>query len=193
MIRSFPLVRRVVAWALFALVGCDVADNGSGSVEGVFFIAECRPSGNFERQPYSFNASRVDTMRFESTLEIRIQENAVSIEETDGLNIRIDDITSIPPGEPRPLRRKISRDRGDVNAALSLFQTCPDRPTLHATEGEIVFTTFNVAVDPDDTGTREKIAGALTATVTTADGAIAGTISAVFDFEPSAVGVSEPQ
>ncbi len=45
----------------------------------------------------------------------------------------------------------------------------------------------------DDTGTREKIAGALTATVTTADGAIAGTISAVFDFEPSAVGVSEPQ
>ena len=180
--------------SIFALIACSSPDNGRGLVEGEFSVEECRPSGDFARQNYRFNAGHLGTKRFINTLTLSILKYAVELEETDGLQIRLGDLDALRAIETRPFSRKISQDSEDVNVSLSLFDTCPDRPTLVALDGEIEFTEFAVAEDPEDTGREEVLAGTLTATVVAADGmTIAGTIRSEFNYRPETLSVSEPR
>lgn len=175
-------------------VACNGPNNGTGGVDGDFFVEACRPSGDFERQDYTFKARHLDTKRVNQSLQILIQKHRVRLEEADGLLIHIEDIDPLQLRTERPLRLPISTARSTPSVALSLFDTCPNRPTLNMTEGELVFDVFDIAPDPDDTGNAEQLTGTLTGTVVTIDGkTIAGTLRASFDFEPEPRPVSEPQ
>ena len=151
-------------------------------------------------EDYSFNAGYMSTERFAGILLIMIQKHRVNVEETDGLVIRmsleklleegrllLDDGTAqfVRSDATKPLILAVSLDEGDANAALSLFQTCPEHPTHQAQQGLLQFTTFNVAEDPMDTGRMEHLAGTLTATLTrsNAEGRV-GMLRAAFDFAP---------
>jgi len=191
---------RAVGIGLAALVmaaGCFVATNGTGSVGGSFFVKGCRPSGDRPPGPYAFEADRMATQRIENVLEIIVQEYHVDLEESDGLLIRIPDVRelrALSQAGKLPIRRTISMQRNDVNAALSLFQTCPDRPTLNAVSGTLTFDRFEIAALPEDTGNEEALKATLTATVTSVErGVPVGHISAVFDFIPSTRAITEPQ
>jgi len=176
------------------MMACSGPDNGQGFVEGRFQIAECRPSGNFEKQDFRYDADHLGTMRFHDTLTLGILRHAVELEETDGLLIRLEDVSSILDSAPRPIIRQISRDPSDVNVSLSLFETCPDRPTLFAVSGQISFSQFSVSEDPEDTGLHEVLAGTLTATVVGVDKeTIAGTIHSEFSYRPDTLAVTEPR
>ena len=180
--------------AVVLAAACGGPSNGTGSVEGRFFVEDCRPSGDFELGAYSYDARQLATKRFENTLQIHILEHAVDLEESDGLTIRIEDVEALrdPAGLPR--RLPVTVAKGDANAALSLFDTCPSRPTLTAISGELVLSVFTVSAAPDDTGVDEHVAGTLTATVVSVDwDEPVGTIDARFDFEPEKRSVIEPQ
>lgn len=174
-----------VGLVLVAAAGCGVAPNGSGRVDARLKVDECRPSGDFTGG-YRYEADRLDTQRFEDTLTILVLDYSVDIEQGDGLFIRIDDVKTIgdPMTEPRPFSRSIDRSANGVNASLSLFQTCPDRPTLRASSGRVTFSSFSIATDPADTGDQELLVGTLTATLTGVDGNVAGSLTAEFDFRP---------
>ena len=179
---------------LIGMFSCASPDNGEGLVEGRFSVEECRPSGNFKEQDFRFKARSLGTNRFLDTLTLSILENAVELEETDGLLIRLGDLNDYWSIQERPFTRPISGDPEDVNVSLSLFETCPDRPTLVAVDGQIEFTEFAVAQDPEDTGVEEVLAGTLTATVVAADGkTIAGTIRSEFNYRPERLSITEPR
>ena len=187
------LVGRAPLWiTLFAAVACQSADNGVGRVDARFSVEECRPSGDFELQDYGWDAGRVDTRRFANSLHILLQRHRVSLEQADGLQLSIEDVRGLRADSTRPLVRTIDGARG-VMGALSLFDTCPDRPTLNISAGQVVFTRFDVAEDPDDTGTDEHVVGTVTGTLAAVDGSRAGTITATFDFFPEKAPVSEPR
>ena len=176
------------------IVGCSSPENGQGFVDGRFAIAECRPSGDFDEQDYRFDAGFLGTRRFKDTLTLSILEYAVELEETDGLLVRIDELSKLREIQERPIVRTISNSPGDINVTLSLFQTCPDRPTLFATSGEIQFDEFKVSKEPEDTGVEEIVAGTLTATVVGADGEeVAGVIRSEFNYRPGRLAITEPR
>jgi hypothetical protein len=180
--------------AFVSLAACSSADNGEGFVEGRFRVAECRPSGDFVEQDFRYDAGFLGTMRFLNTLTLSILHHAVELEETDGLLIRLGDVQSLRESSERPIIRAVSRESTDVNVTLSLFETCPDRPTLVASQGQIEFTDFAVAVDPEDTGVEEVVAGTLTATIVAADGVtIAGHVHSEFNYRPEVLAVTEPR
>lgn len=186
--------RSSAALALLVLASCArTTGQGTGTVEGEFAVKECRRSGDRALAPYSFVAGKLGTQRFETSLTILVQEYEVDLEETDGLAIRIDDLRPIRALGPPPLRLRVSQSRDDVNAALSLFNTCPSRPTLHASAGELVLDQFTIQEDPDKTGQGEQITGTLTATVTAFEGMVAGVIRASFNFKPGVEPPSAPQ
>ena len=151
---------RVASWlALIAVVtlpvGCLVSGNGYGRVSGHFFVKGCRPSGDLPPGPYAYEADRLATNRVENVLEIIIQEHHVDLEESDGLLVRLGDVRelrALAESGKLPIVRQVSEARTDVNVALSLFDTCPDRPTLHATSGTITFEKYRIAARPEDTG-----------------------------------------
>ncbi len=84
-----------------------------------------------------------------------------------------------------PLVLPVSQNPSGANAALSLFETCPEFPTLDVLSGVLQLTTVTLAQDPQDTGRMERLAGTLTATLTrsNAEGRV-GTLRAEFDFAP---------
>ena len=176
------------------MAACSSPENGEGFVEGRFSVEECRPSGNFDKQDFRFDAGYLGTMRFLNTLTLSILEYAIELEETDGLLIRLGELDKYWMVQERPFSLPISRDPEDVNVSLSLFETCPDRPTLVAVDGQIEFTDFAVAQDPEDTGIEEVLAGTLTATVMAADGkTIVGTIRSEFNYRPERLSITEPR
>jgi hypothetical protein len=151
-------------------------------------------------EDYRFDADYMSTERFSGILLIMIQRHRVNVEETDGLVVRLslsalldagllvldrsrELIVRADPAKPLPL--EVSLDPEDVNASLSLFQTCPDFPTHNAFDGLLQLTAFDIREEPMDTGHMEHLAGTLTATLTraNAEGRV-GTLRAAFDFAP---------
>ncbi|MBI2377737.1 MAG: hypothetical protein HYV07_27290 [Deltaproteobacteria bacterium] len=175
-------------WPLLVLLlssACGRGGEGSGFVRGEFEIPRCRTSGDRVRAAYDFEAGRLSTDRFDDVLLISISKYGVELEETDGLVIRVPDAVALSRRKVRPLVLPLTRSATTVNAALSLFQTCPTRPTLHATSGELVLDKFTINADPDDAGEGEVVAGTLTASVASAHpDRPAGWIRAEFDFFP---------
>ena len=189
-----PVKRLVVIACSIVAVGCSSPENGEGFVEGSFAITECRPSGDFEKQDYRFDAGFLGTRRFKDTLTLNILEYAIELEETDGLLVRIDQLSELREIEERPFSKVISQSSTDVNVTLSLFQTCPDRPTLVASSGTIIFDEFEVSELPEDTGVEEIVAGTLTATVVGVDGeTFAGVIRSEFNYRPGRLAITEPR
>jgi hypothetical protein len=159
--------------------------NGTGDVSGAFFVKECRPLGDRPLEPYAFTAGAMSTQRNFDVLLIVIQDHMVRLEETDGLTIRIPSVQALRSNTTRPLILPVSLEHSDINASLSLFDTCPGRPTLSAVQGTLRLDKFTIAADPADTGDHESLAGTLTATVVSADVTErVGNISADFDFLP---------
>ena len=179
---------------LVIAAGCSSPENGQGFVEGRFAIRECRPSGDFEEQSYRFDAGFLGTRRFKDTLTLSILKFAVELEETDGLLVRIDELSKLRAEQQRPIVREISQAPTDINVSLSLFQTCPDRPTLVASSGTIRFDEFDVSAEPEDTGVEEIVSGTLTATVVGIDGeSFAGVIRSEFSYRPGRLAITEPR
>jgi hypothetical protein len=130
---------------------------------------------------------RYATVRFQDVMQIIIQERSVDFVEGDVLLLRMDGLEELRTTSVRPIVLPVSRERGDVNAALNLFDTCPRRPTLHVSQGMVEFERFTIAEDPEEAGSQEVIKGTLTATVVSADPEeVVGTIFSSFDFEPPA-------
>ena len=189
-----PVKRLVLIACSIVAVGCSSPENGEGFVEGRFAISECRPTGDFEKQDYRFDAGFLGTRRFKDTLTLNILEYAIELEETDGLLVRIDEVSELREIEERPFSKVISQSSTDINVTLSLFQTCPDRPTLVATSGIIIFDEFKVSELPEDTGIEEIVAGTLTATVVGVDGeTFAGVIRSEFNYRPGRLAITEPR
>lgn len=177
---------RFVTWGLLLLAAsCNRGGIGKGEVSGSFFVRECSSGGDRALAPYSFSADLLGTRRLRENLQIALYDDAVDFEETDALLILIGNVDPLLADPTRPLVRRVSRDPADVNLALSLFVTCPKRPTLHGLSGEIRFEKFDIASDPADTGRQEALAGTLTASVVSADlTEAAGSIELSFDFIP---------
>jgi hypothetical protein len=174
---------------------------GNATVTAEFDELECRIGK--ERgalDGYAFDADYMATERFAGTLLIQIQKHKVNVEETDGMVLRLqldqlldvgiiraDDASDqiVPTVTTAPLTLDLSTDEDDTNASLSLFQTCPEFPTHEALSGEVRFDIFALAIDPDDTGRGEHLAGTVTATLTRANATgRVGDLRAEFDFLP---------
>ena len=183
-------------------VGCGTLD-GTGSVAATFFVDDCPPGTERDLSNYSFDAGWLATERYSGVLIIQVQEYRVRIEETDSAAVRLDLRRLLDEGtlianddteeirradETAPLVLPLVPEGGFANASLSLFQTCPNFPTLHATSGSVELTELVLAVDPEDTGNDERLAGTFTATIArSVDLAVpAGTTVGVFDFAPPA-------
>lgn len=178
-------MKRTLACCALLLAGCEGAKNGTATVEGSFGVIECRQSGDRAPADYRFDATFLSTRRLQDNLQIVIFEHEVDFEETDALVILINDLAPLQADETRPLVRPISNTPDGINLALNLFQTCPDRPTLHGISGEIRFDKFDIADDPEDTGVLEVLAGTLTASLTSASRtSTVGWVRATFDFLP---------
>ncbi|MBI4820452.1 MAG: hypothetical protein HY791_29565 [Deltaproteobacteria bacterium] len=176
---------RRLATALAGLIACGRGGAGTGSVQGELEILRCRASETFGPEAYGFDAGRLSTDRFDDVLLIVIAEHGVELEETDGLLIRVPGAIALSAKPERPIVLPLSRDPEVTNAALSLFQTCPTRPTLFTTSGSLVLDRFTINPKPEDAGDGEVIAGTLTASVASADAdRNAGWIRAEFDFLP---------
>jgi hypothetical protein len=176
------------------LGACQSPENGTGRVDATLRVAECRPSGDLAEDGYGWEASRLNTKRFHDTLTVVVQEFAVDLEETDGLLLRIPNLEVLRGDRTRPLVRRLGRDRDGLNASLSLFQTCPDRPTLNVATGTVSFDVFEIAADPEDTGVGERVEGSLSGALVGVDGrSSAGRVEARFAFEPLTRPVSEPR
>lgn len=182
------------------LLGCETRD-GSGSVEATFFVDDCPPGTELNLSDYRFDAGWLATERYAGVLIIQVQEYRVRIEETDSAAVLLDLTSLIEEGtlvadenadeirradEATPLVLPLVPEGGFANASLSLFQTCPNFPTLHATSGTVELTEFVLAIDPEDTGRGERLAGTFTATVARSVDLAdpAGTTVGVFDFAP---------
>lgn len=193
-------VRWTAALVAVALAGCDGLQGG-GAVSANFFVEECPPDDELDLNPYGFDAAWLATERFSGVLIIQIQEYRVRIEESDSVAVRVEMAKMIDAGlleideandrivlaDPStPLVLPVGTEGGFANATLSLFQTCPDFPTLFATSGTLRISDWVIAVDPEDTGRGERLVGTLTATL--ADAAApdtpAATVASEFDFEP---------
>jgi hypothetical protein len=193
--------RRVLlaSFPLALLAACD-GPNGFGRVVARFTSDECPAGTKRGLTDYEFEADYLATERFGGALLIGIQKHRVNVEETDGLAILINLDACLDQG-----RLVIDRGRGqivradssqsldlrtstvppDANAALSLFQTCPEVPTNHAIGGVLELTKLTISERPEQTGEGERVAGTLTATIAREDlDGPAGTLEASFDFAP---------
>jgi hypothetical protein len=145
----------------------------------------------------------MQTERFGGVLLIDIQRYRVSLEETDGLQIRLNlqellsrgllvvnannQIVRADPTKALtlPVSALTATNASDANATLNLFTTCPDFPTSEARTGVLSLTKVTLAQAPNDTGENERIAGALTATLSRAyTSTSVGTLESLFDFAP---------
>lgn len=185
---------------LLALAACEGA-TGSGTVEADFTVTDCPPgTPRPALEGYRFDAGWLATERFAGILIIHILEYAVRIEETDGLAIRLDIQRLLEDGllvrdlgreqivradSDRPLEVPLALESPLGNAALSLFQTCPNFPTAYALDGVLSLSHLTLASDPEATGERERLGGTVTATLTRSGAAAPiGTLRARFDFAP---------
>jgi hypothetical protein len=186
--------RRILLVALLLSgAGC-VKKTGTGDVTGFFSVVGCTMKSDRPASSYGFDAGGLGTNRFNDNLEISIQQYPVRLEETDGLLIRLPSVMALRANSMRPLVVPVSTAPSDVNAALSLFQTCPDRPQLYAVEGTISFDLFTIQADPANTGDNEVLKATLTATVVSVEpGVRVGWVRSSFDFFPQALHVSGPQ
>jgi hypothetical protein len=178
---------------LLAATACG-KKSGTGDVQGYFYVKGCTASMDRQASNYGFDAGGLGTNRFFDELEISIQQYAVRLEESDGLLIRVPSVMALRANATRPLVVPLSTAPSDVNAALSLFQSCPDRPQLFAVEGVLSFDLFTIQADPVNTGDHEVLKGTLTATVVSVEpGVRVGWIHSTFDFFPQAQPLSGPR
>lgn len=190
-------------WAGLLFLACSGCSGltGGGSVEATFFVEDCPPGTERNLDDYGYEADWLATERYAGVVIVQVMEYRVRIEETDSVAVRIavDDLIESGDLELKDARVVLSNPgtavtlplsfgEGRANATISLFQTCPNFPTLHATSGTLTITDFDLAVEPEDTGEEEHIAGSLTATVARSDDLAtpAGVMASEFDFEPPA-------
>jgi hypothetical protein len=194
-------LRSSAALALALLFTSCQSPDGSARVVAHFKTNQCGLGQTADNlMNYNFDAAYMQTERFGGAMIIGIQKYRVSIEETDGLQIRIDLVALLNRGlltddrarhqiirtDPtKPLVLATSTASTDANAVLSLFTTCPDFPSSEARSGVLSFDKLTLAEDPTNTGENERIGGTLTATLSRAYTSTAvGTLDAVFDFAP---------
>ncbi|MCK6544410.1 hypothetical protein L6R52_00940 [Myxococcota bacterium] len=195
------MVARAVSLAALCAVtvGCD-GPNGAGVVRAWLDVGDCRGTDAAGRDDFGFDAGYLATERYSGVLLIQIQEHAAEVEETDGLTIRLDLRPLLADGRivvdhqraqlvrgdgTRPLVVRTSTSPRDANVSLSLFGTCPEFPTSHAIDGQLVLDKLTLAEDPEDTGDGERLGGTVTATLARSSGTTpAGTLEATFDFSP---------
>lgn len=180
--------RRAAALAVL-LVGCGATTDGLGVVEGDFTVVGCTAGEDRAFPAYRFDAQHVVTKRFDDHLEIVLLRYPVDLEETDGMVVQLDGVTAVRAAAarvaPAPLSVSLGAGNNSTRAALSLFESCPRAPTLHAVTGTLTFTRLVLAERPEDTGKDELVTGVLTATVAGPDRTtVLGRVSARFDFEP---------
>lgn len=190
-------VRAALAVALLASSGCFPRE-GTGDVRAAFTVTDCPPGDdNGGLEGYGYEAKFLGTARFQSTLTLQIFQHKSLPEETDGLAVRLEldallaqgVLTPDPVSErylltAPPARVPVAFDAPGAEVNLSLFQTCPDFPTVHGVAGTLTLDELRVAVDPEGTGHDEHVAGTLTASV--ARGVpleVVGTVEAHFDFD----------
>lgn len=163
-----------------------------------FLRNECKRGTERELADYSFEAEYLATERFSGILQIMIQKHRVDLEEGDALVIRfliqqyldegvlVIDRNQIVRADPNtPLTVRTSTSHSDANSSLSLFDTCPEFPTHYATSGVLTLDKLTLALDPQDTGTGERISGTLTATLSRSnENDPVGSLEAIFDFAP---------
>ncbi|MFO0729075.1 MAG: hypothetical protein U1E65_35170 [Myxococcota bacterium] len=166
-------------------VGCKLGAPGTGEVSGHFIVDNCHDGELATFPAYHFDASLLGTRRFERALDVVLSDDAVELEETDGFILQIPDIRPLIADATRPLVLPLGRAQENLRASLSLFSTCPFRPTLHATEGEVRFDSLTLQPNPDNAGHNEVIEGSLTATVAAVDPNLAvGQITVHFSLRP---------
>lgn len=199
--RSGPSWRRATEpLALLAALGLASAcypRASSGEVQADFTVDDCPPGDdNDGLEDYGFEPGFFGVTRFYDDVTIELFEYRVLVEETDGLSIRLRLGDLVEAGQiaedgdsgryrltAPPLELPVSLE-GNARASLSMFQTCFDFPTVHAVSGTLRFDRLRLAIDPEDLGRDERVAGTLTASI--ARGAPqehVGTLTAVFDFE----------
>lgn len=144
-----------------------------------FSVTDCPPGDNNDGlKNYRFDAGFLGIARFMDDITIQLFEYKVLVEETDGLSIRLrltdlvdQGILVAAPGAKQyqlaapPLELPLMIEGLGARASLSMFQTCPDFPTVHASSGTLRFDVLTISVDPEDTGHDERVEGTLTATV----------------------------
>lgn len=191
----------MTAAVLAGLLPACSGPDGSARVQAHFTASMCRPGGSAASpSDFSFDAGYLATERFGGALLISIQKYSDSINNTDGLQIRVDLtrllkqkrlIVDMARGQieradaAAALALQTTTSTTDANVALSLYVTCPDFPSSYASQGLLSFDEFTLASQPADTGDNERLGGTVTATLTRAgdDGPI-GTLQAVFEFSP---------
>ena len=198
------IARCAPSWLLLSLtaaavlgVGCFPRE-GMGTVRASFTISDCPPGDdNDGLADFGYDAGFLGTARFMRTLVIQIYEHRSLPEETDGLAIRLDldalqdaGVLALDPPSGRLVLTASAAevpvvfDAPGAELNLSLFQTCPEFPTLHGVAGAVRFTALRISDDPEGTGHRERIAATLTASV--ARGApleVVGVVTAEFAFD----------
>lgn len=178
--------RFLVVLSVCALSACKLGAPGTGDVAGHFIVDDCHDGETATFPRYGFTASLLSTRRFERALDIVLNDEAVDLEETDGLIIQIPDVRPLISDIARPIVRPLGRGQDQLRASLSLFTTCPFHPTLHAISGEVRFDKLTIAPDPDNTGVNEVVEGSMTATVAGTDPDLAvGVVDARFSFRPA--------
>ncbi len=143
-----------------------------------FSITDCPPGDNNDGlRDYRYDARFLGVSRYQDDISIQLLEYPVLTEETDGLSIKLR-ITELVeqgtllagPDDKRyqlaaPLTLPLALDGLGARASLSMFQTCPDFPTVHAVSGTLRLDRLSLAVDPEDTGHDERVEGTLTASI----------------------------
>jgi len=147
-------------------------------VQADFSITDCPPGdNNDDLRGYRYDAGFLGVSRYHDDISIQVLEHPVLTEETDGLSIKLR-ITQLVeqgtllagPDDKRyrlaaPLTLPLALDGLGARASLSMFQTCPDFPTVHAVAGTLRLDRLSLAVDPEDTGHDERVEGTLTASI----------------------------
>lgn len=187
--RAVALAGALVLAGPFLGGGCNRSAPGWARVEGAFFVEECTRGEDVRFDAFTYDAGYIATRRFEDSLNIQLFRSQVQVEETDGLTIQlasVDAVRAFPAPTPeRPLLLPIGPHQSTARAILSLYTTCPRRPTLAVRTGTLTLTRALLASDPRDSGDEEHLTGTLTASVVAADDAVVvGSLRASFDFEP---------
>lgn len=143
-----------------------------------FTVGDC-PIGetNSGLENYGFEAAFLGMSRFNDDVAVQVYEHAGSLEDTDGLSIRLniadllnaeairaDEANGMYELVSSPLRLPLTY-AGGATATLSMFHTCPQSPAVYANSGTLQFDVLRLVIDPDDTGRNERIEGTMTSTV----------------------------
>ena len=169
-----------------------------GRVDAGFTVRDCPPGDdNDGLADFGFEPGFIGATRFNDDLTIQLLEYRGLVEETDGLSIQVRLADLVEAGRlvedeatdqyrlfDGPLSLPVALDGLNARASLSMFQTCPDFPTVHAVSGTLTFDRLQVSVDPRDLGRDERLTGTLTASVSRgAPLEPVGWVTAAFDFE----------